>query len=98
MKWCNSYNVYLIRLEKRPRVHVDDASESIGKKIRDAQVSWQSPHAGHRRERSGRDERLKPRVRADLAVLGDVEREYEVDQFLTSLANEVKARASKSSL
>ena len=76
---------------------VDDDNQSVGKKIRDAEV-WKVPYTLVIGEKEVQQERLKPRVRSDLAVLGDVEREYEVDQFLGSLANEVKARASKSSL
>lgn len=83
--------------EKGLRVKVDDDNQSVGKKIRDAEV-WKVPYTLVIGEKEVQDERLKPRVRSDLAVLGDVEREYEVDQFLGSLANEVKARASKSSL
>lgn len=83
--------------EKGLRVRVDDSNESVGKKIRDAEV-WKVPYTLVIGEKEVQNERLKPRVRADLAVLGDVEREYEVDQLLTSLAHEVKARASKSSL
>lgn len=83
--------------EKGIRVHVDDDNQSVGKKIRDAEV-WKVPYTLVIGEKEVKEERLKPRVRSDLAVLGDVEREYEVDQFLASLANEIKARASKSSL
>ena len=83
--------------EKGIRVKVDDDNQSVGKKIRDAEV-WKVPYTLVIGEKEVQQERLKPRVRSDLAVLGDVEREYEVDQFLGSLANEVKARASKSSL
>ncbi len=83
--------------EKGIRVHVDDDNQSVGKKIREAQL-WKIPYTLVIGEKEVADQRLKPRVRADMAVLGDVEREYEVDQFIDSLANEVKARASKSSL
>lgn len=83
--------------EKGIRVHVDEDNQSVGKKIRDAEV-WKVPYTLVIGEKEVQAERLKPRVRSDLAVLGDVEREYEVDQFLSSLANEIKARASKSSL
>jgi threonyl-tRNA synthetase len=83
--------------EKGLRVNVDGDNQSVGKKIRDAEV-WKVPYTLVIGEKEVQAERLKPRVRSDLAVLGDVEREYEVDQFLQSLANEVKARASKSSL
>lgn len=83
--------------EKGIRVTVDDDNQSVGKKIRESEV-WKVPYAlviGDKEVQTGR---LKPRVRSDIAVLGDVEREYEVEQFLESLAHEIKARASKSSL
>jgi threonyl-tRNA synthetase len=83
--------------EKGIRVHVDGDNQSVGKKIRDAEV-WKVPYTLVIGEKEVQEQRLKPRVRSDLAVLGNVEREYEVDQFLGSLANEIKARASKSSL
>ena len=79
------------------RVSVDDSNESVGKKIRSAEV-WKVPYTLVIGEKEVQGGRVSPRVRADLAVLGDVERSYAVDQFLGSLANEVKARASKSSI
>ncbi|MBP7760248.1 threonine--tRNA ligase [Candidatus Saccharibacteria bacterium] len=83
--------------EKGLRVSVDDTNESVGKKIRSAEV-WKVPYTVVIGEKEVQGQRVSPRVRADLAVLGDVERSYSVDQFLGSLANEVKARASKSSI
>ncbi|MEO5691179.1 MAG: threonine--tRNA ligase [Candidatus Saccharimonadales bacterium] len=83
--------------EKGLRVTVDDDNQSVGKKIRDAEM-WKVPYTLVIGEKEVQAERLKPRVRSDLAVLGGEEREYEVDQLLQSLANEIKARASKSSL
>jgi threonyl-tRNA synthetase len=79
------------------RVFVDDTNESVGKKIRSAEV-WKVPYTVVIGEKEVQGQRVSPRVRADLAVLGDVERNYSVDQLLASLANEVKARASKSSI
>lgn len=79
------------------RISVDDSKESVGKKIRSAEV-WKVPYTiviGDKEVQAGH---VAPRVRADLAVLGDVERTYSIDQFFASLANEIKARASKSSL
>lgn len=78
-------------------VSVDDSKESVGKKIRSAEV-WKVPYSVVIGDKEVQSDHVTPRVRADLAVLGDVERSYSVDQFLASLANEVKARASKSSL
>ena len=79
------------------RVSVDDSKESVGKKIRAAEV-WKVPYTVVIGDKEVQGDRVAPRVRSDLAVLGDVERTYEIDQFISSLANEVKARASKSSL
>lgn len=79
------------------RVSVDDTNESVGKKIRSAEV-WKVPYTVVIGEKEVQGQRVSPRVRADLAVPGDVERNYSVDQLLASLANEVKARASKSSI
>lgn len=79
------------------RVSVDDSKESVGKKIRSAEV-WKVPYSVVIGEKEVSNGNISPRVRADLAVLGNVERSYGIDQFLGSLANEVKARASKSSL
>lgn len=83
--------------EKGLRVSVDDSKESVGKKIRSAEV-WKVPYSVVIGDKEVQGDRVAPRVRSDLAVMGDVERNYSVDQFLTSLANEVTARASKSSL
>ncbi len=83
--------------DKGLRVTVDDSNESVGKKIRAAEV-WKVPYSVVIGDREVQTERFTPRVRADLAVLSGEEREYEADQFLGSLANEAKARASKSSI
>ena len=83
--------------ERGLRVSVDDTKESVGKKIRSAEV-WKVPYSVVIGDKEVQGGHVTPRVRSDLAVLGDVERSYSVDQFLGSLANEVKARASKSSL
>lgn len=79
------------------RVSVDDSKESVGKKIRSAEV-WKIPYSLVIGDKEVQGDRVSPRVRADLAVMADIERNYSVDQFLSSLVNEVKARASKSSL
>ncbi|MGB3023291.1 MAG: threonine--tRNA ligase [Candidatus Saccharimonadales bacterium] len=83
--------------EKGLRVSVDDTNESVGKKIRSAEV-WKVPYTVVIGDKEVQSAHVSPRVRADLAVLGNVERSYNVEQFLGSLVNEVKARASKSSI
>lgn len=79
------------------RVLIDDASESVGKKIRSSQT-MKVPYTLVIGEKEVAEGRLVPRVRADLAVEDREEQSYDVDQFFASLAHEVKARASKSSL
>lgn len=79
------------------RLSVDDSNESVGKKIRAAEV-WKVPYTVVIGDKEVAEDRLTPRVRADLAVLGSVEREHSVEQFFESLSNEIKARAGKSSL
>ena len=41
---------------------------------------------------------LTPRIRTDFAVEGRSESSYDVDQFMSSVANEVRGRVSVSSL
>lgn len=79
------------------RVVVDRSKESVGKKIRAAEV-MKVPYSivvGQKEIETGQ---LSPRVRGDLAVnlIGD--RSYPVENFLRSIANEAKSRVSKSSL
>lgn len=79
------------------RVTVDDTNESVGKKIRAAEV-LKVPYAlviGDKEVQSGM---VSPRVRGDLAVVGGAERSYSIEQLLASITNEARGRASKSSL
>ncbi|MEO5499034.1 MAG: His/Gly/Thr/Pro-type tRNA ligase C-terminal domain-containing protein, partial [Candidatus Saccharimonadales bacterium] len=78
------------------RFSVDDSNDSLGKKIRTAEM-LKIPYTlviGEKEVASGT---LSPRIRSDLEVL-KMERNHGVEQFFDSLANEIKARASKSSL
>jgi threonyl-tRNA synthetase len=84
-------------LEHGLRVTVDDSNESVGKKIRNSEM-MKVPYTLVIGEKEVETAKLSPRVRNDLAVEDREERSYEVDQFLTSVANEARARASKSSL
>ena len=83
--------------DKGVRISVDDSNESVGKKIRVA-ATMKVPYTLVIGEKEVADAKLTPRVRDDLAVEGREEQSFEVEQFFTSLANEVKARASRSSL
>jgi threonyl-tRNA synthetase len=82
--------------EKGIRYQLDDSSDTLGKKIRAAQV-MKVPYTlviGEKEVDSGT---LSPRIRSDLEVL-KMERSHGAQQFFDSIANEVKSRASKSSL
>lgn len=79
------------------RMVVDDSQESVGKKIRNAEL-LKVPYSLVIGEKEVSDAVLTPRVRGDLAVEGRSDQSYEVEQFFTSLAHEIKGRVSKSSL
>ncbi len=83
--------------EKGIRITVDDSNESVGKKIR-AAATMKVPYTLVIGEKEVAEGKLTPRIREDLAVEGRQEQAFEAEQFFTSLANEVKARASHSSL
>jgi threonyl-tRNA synthetase len=79
------------------RVTVDNGNESVGKKIRSSEI-WKVPYTlviGNKEVTEGR---VTPRVRTDLAVDNREEQSFEIDQFMTSVANEIRGRVSKSSL
>lgn len=83
--------------EKGVRFYVDDTNESVGKKIRNAEL-LKIPYTLVIGEKEVSDAILTPRVRSDLAVENRQEQSYEVDQFFTSLQHEIKGRVGKSSL
>jgi len=77
------------------RYKVDNARESVGKKIRSAEVD-KVPYAlviGAKEVESGA---VLPRTRADMVVQAMSEA-VPVDNFLASVVNEIKSRVSKSS-
>lgn len=78
------------------RVSVDDSNESVGKKIRTAEL-MKVPYAvviGTKELESGE---LVPRVRKDMEVHVD-HQPRTVDEFLKTVANEAKSRVNKTSL
>lgn len=85
-----------IARERDIRFHVDDSNDSLGKKIRSAEM-LKVPYTLIIGEKEVRNQTVTPRIRADLEVL-KMERFHGVEQFFDSLQNEIKARASKSSL
>ena len=79
------------------RALLDDSNNSVGKKIRNAEV-MKVPYSivvGDKEAESGL---LPLRIRADLAVNNDSDKSYEPEQLMRSIANEASARASKSSI
>ncbi len=79
------------------RALLDDSNNSVGKKIRNAEV-MKVPYSivvGDKEAESGL---LPLRIRADLAVNNDSDKSYEPEQLMRSIANEARARASKSSI
>lgn len=79
------------------RFTIDDSNESVGKKIRNAEM-MKVPYTLVIGEKEVETAKLNPRVRSDLAVENREDKGYEVEQFMASVSNEARARASKSSL
>lgn len=78
------------------RLVVDNSHESVGKKIRSAEVA-KVPYTIVIGEQEVRNGVLKPRLRSDIAVM-NVQSELHFEQFVKTVANEAKARVLKSSL
>ncbi|HEX6462349.1 MAG TPA: threonine--tRNA ligase [Candidatus Saccharimonadales bacterium] len=79
------------------RTVVDNSNESVGKKIRTAEL-MKVPYTVVIGQKEIEKGELSPRIRKDLVVEGRNEQSYGVDQFLQSIANEMHSRVSKSSL
>ncbi len=78
------------------RVYIDDDNESVGKKIRNAEV-MKVPYTiviGEKEIESGQ---VVPRVRSDMEVQSPHE-SHAIADFLKTVANEAKSRVSKTSL
>jgi threonyl-tRNA synthetase len=78
------------------RVTIDNNNESVGKKIRSAEI-WRVPYTVVIGEKEIASGQLLPRVRSDM----DVDAPHEprsVEVFLKTVANEAKSRVSKTSL
>src|SRR5690606_31184773 len=78
------------------RLTVDNSNETVGRKIRDAEV-MKVPYAvviGDKEVKSGK---LVPRVRKDIEVSGKHD-EHTYEDFLKTVANEAKTRVNKTSL
>ncbi len=90
-------NLRKLALEQGIRVKVDGSNESVGKKIRNAEL-MKVPYSVVVGDKEVEIGKLTPRVRGDLAVEGREDRALELEQLLHSIAHEAKGRASKSSL
>jgi threonyl-tRNA synthetase len=78
------------------RVHVDNSNESVGKKIRAAEV-MKVPYAvviGQKEIESGK---VIPRIRSDMEARQPDE-SHEIQEFLKTVASEARDRTTKSSL
>ena len=78
------------------RLSVDNSNESVGKKIRAAEV-WKIPYTVVIGEKEIAGGELTPRIRQDLTVDGAAH-SYTVEEFLKTVANEAKTRVNKTSL
>jgi len=78
------------------RVTVDSTNESVGKKIRAAEL-WKVPYTVVVGEKEMTTGQVTPRVRADM-VVKEPARSYSFDEFFGTVAHEAKARVSKTSL
>ncbi len=83
--------------ENGVRVAIDRSNESVGKKIRAAEV-FKVPYSIVIGEKELETGQLTPRVRKDLAVEGREDSNYESGALISSIANEARSRVQKSSL
>ncbi len=83
--------------ENGVRVVVDRSNESVGKKIRAAEI-MKVPYTVVIGEKELESQELMPRVRADIAVEGRPENAYRYENFIRSIANESRGRVQRSSL
>lgn len=78
------------------RVIVDNDNESVGKKIRNAEM-WKVPYTLVIGEKEIETGEVTPRIRKDMAVSEQVQSRT-VEEFLKTVAHEAKSRVSKTSL
>jgi threonyl-tRNA synthetase len=78
------------------RIVVDNSNESVGKKIRDAEV-WKVPYTVVIGEKEMESGDVVPRVRGDIEV-GTPHEPRTIEEFLKTVANEARSRVTKTSL
>lgn len=79
------------------RATIDNDNDSVGKKIRNSE-KMKVPYTLVVGSKEVAERTLRPRIRTDFAVEGRSESSYDVDQFMSSVANEIRGRVSVSSL
>ncbi len=78
------------------RINVDNSNESVGKKIREAEV-WKVPYTVVIGEKEIETSKVIPRIRKDI-VVQEKDEPVDTEIFLKTVANEAKARTNKTSL
>ena len=78
------------------RLHVDNDNESVGKKIRNAEL-MKVPYSVVIGEKEIETGELTPRIRKDIEVNAE-HQTVTIDEFLKTVAHEAKSRVSKTSL
>jgi threonyl-tRNA synthetase len=78
------------------RLVVDNDNESVGKKIRNAEM-LKVPYSVVIGQKEIETSEVTPRIRKDIAVSEEA-RSYTVEEFLKTVAHEAKSRVSKTSL
>ena len=78
------------------RVSVDNSNESVGKKIRAAEIA-KVPYTVVLGEKEIESGNVQPRIRKDIEVEA-IHNSLTFDEFFQSVANEVKSRTTKSSI
>ncbi len=78
------------------RVNVDNSSESVGKKIRNAEL-YKVPYTVVIGEKEISSHQVIPRVRKDMEVQTEHDKPVGIEEFLKTVVHEAKSRVSKSS-
>lgn len=78
------------------RVYVDNSNESVGKKIRQAEM-WKVPYTVVIGEKEIASGKLSPRIRRDM-VVQEGEGSISLEEFLKTVSNEARSRVNKTSL
>ncbi|MDR2524419.1 MAG: threonine--tRNA ligase [Candidatus Nomurabacteria bacterium] len=89
--------VMALAKEHGVRATLDDSNNSVGKKIRSAEVA-KVPYSIVVGEKEAASGQLPLRIRADLVADETAEHVYAPEQLIKSIANEARGRVSKSSL